>query len=364
MFDFIIIGGGIIGLLTAKELQQTGARVAIIEKNSPEQQATRAAGGILSPMRPWHYSDAVNAISQISQSLYRDLSQQLHSATGIDPEWIPSGMLVLHDEEIPDATHWCQQHQSPYEMLSPKQFKQQFPYLKPITQPALFRNDVATIRPPRLADALSRYLSDQGVSFFKQNAQSLLFNKQQISGVQLADEVIKAKEYIICGGAWSPQLIPAESHTPEILPVKGQMICFPAVDLPQPCMVMDGNRYIIPRLDGQVVVGSTRENTGFDASTSPEAFAELREFAEKLLPALKGLEPHAHWAGLRPSSPDSIPYICRVEPYDNLSLNAGHFRNGIVLAPASAQVMVDILLERSSHIDGSPYQLRRSSSVK
>ena len=273
-------------------------------------------------------------------------------------------MLVLHDEEIPDAIHWCQQHQSPYEMLSPKQFKQQFPYLKPITQPALFRNDVATIRPPRLADALSRYLSDQGVSFFKQNAQSLLFNKQQISGVQLADEVIKAKEYIICGGAWSPQLIPAESHTPEILPVKGQMICFPAVDLPQPCMVMDGNRYIIPRLDGQVVVGSTREDTGFDASTSQKAFVELREFAEELLPALKGLEPHAHWAGLRPSSPDSIPYICRVEPYDNLSLNAGHFRNGIVLAPASAQVMVDILLARPSNIDHSPYQLRRSRSVK
>lgn len=359
MFDFIIIGGGIIGLLTAKELQQTGARVAIIEKDSPEQQATSAAGGILSPMRPWHYSDAVNAISHISQSVYRNLSEELRDTTDIDPSWVLSGMLVLHDEEIPDAIRWCQQHQSPYEMLSPEQFKQQFPYLKPIAQPALYRNDVATIRPPRLAAALNQYLTDKGVSFFKQQAKHLVINNNEIAGVQLTNEVIKAKEYIICSGAWSPQLIPTNSPKPDISPVKGQMICFPAVDVPDPCMVMDGNRYIIPRLDGQIVVGSTREDTGFDAQTTQHAFDELRDFAQDLFPMLKGIEPHAHWAGLRPSSPDSIPYICRVEPYTNLSLNAGHFRNGIVVAPASAQVMVDILLNRPSTIDHSAYQLKR-----
>ena len=359
MFDFIIIGGGIIGLLTAKELQQTGARVAIIEKGSPQQQATNAAGGILSPMRPWHYSEAVNAISDISQSVYRDLSEELRDTTGIDPSWVLSGMLVLHDDEIPDAIRWCQQHQSPYEMLSAEQFKQQFPYLKPITQPALLRNDVATIRPPRLADALNHYLADRGVSFFKQPAKHLILDNNKVTGVQLKSEVIKAKEYIICSGAWSPQLTPSNSPKPDITPVKGQMICFPAVDIPDPCMVMDGNRYIIPRLDGQVVVGSTREDTGFNASTDQQAFEQLKEFAQELFPTLKGVEPHAHWAGLRPSSPDSIPYICRVEPYINLSLNAGHFRNGIVVAPASAQVMVDILLDRPSNIDHSAYQLTR-----
>jgi len=124
-------------------------------------------------------------------------------------------------------------------------------------------------------------------------------------------------------------------------------------------MVMDGNRYIIPRLDGQIVVGSTREDTGFNASTDQQASDQLKQFAQDLFPTLKGIEPHAHWAGLRPSSPDSIPYICRVEPYANLSLNAGHFRNGIVVAPASAQVMVDILLDRPSNTDLSPYKLTR-----
>ena len=122
---------------------------------------------------------------------------------------------------------------------------------------------------------------------------------------------------------------------------------------------MDGNRYIIPRKDGRIVVGSTRENTEFDAGTTQQAFNILRDFAQQLYPALANIEPDAHWAGLRPSSPDSIPYICRVEPYKNLSLNAGHYRNGIVTAPASAQLMVDILLDKSSNIDPTPYGLVR-----
>ncbi|MBL4743159.1 MAG: FAD-dependent oxidoreductase [Cycloclasticus sp.] len=144
-----------------------------------------------------------------------------------------------------------------------------------------------------------------------------------------------------------------------IRPVKGQMICFPPSDIPNPCMVMDEDRYIIPRKDGRIVVGSTRENTGFDASTTESAFAELRDFARQLYPALANVEPDAHWAGLRPSSPDSIPYICRAEPFTNLSLNAGHYRNGIVTAPASATLMADIVLNRTANIDSTPYQLVR-----
>ncbi|MEO1897739.1 MAG: FAD-dependent oxidoreductase, partial [Cycloclasticus sp.] len=80
---------------------------------------------------------------------------------------------------------------------------------------------------------------------------------------------------------------------------------------------------------------------------------------QQLYPALSNIEPDAHWAGLRPSSPDSIPYICRVDGYNNLSLNAGHYRNGIVTAPASAQLMADIVLANPTRIDPTPYQLTR-----
>tara|TARA_R110002095_G_scaffold205221_2_gene188463 strand:- start:459 stop:1538 length:1080 start_codon:yes stop_codon:yes gene_type:complete len=359
MFDFIIIGGGIIGLLTAKELRQTGAKVAIIEKHSPGQQSTWAAGGILSPMRPWHYSEAVNAISNLSQTVYQALSEALHQQTGIDPEWVLSGMLVLNDDETPEAIQWCQRHTVRHQLISVKQLAERFNYLKPLDQPALFRDDVATIRPHKLLTALTQYLTEQGVTFYPQEANELVIKDNDIVAVKANGQELKANEYIICGGAWSAELIPQNAEKPDILPVKGQMICFPPTTLPDPCMVMDGNRYIIPRKDGRIVVGSTREQTGFDASTSQQAFKDLRDFAQELFPALSGIEPDAHWAGLRPAAPDSIPYICRVEPYRNLSLNAGHYRNGIVTAPASAELMVDILLNRPGKVDRSAYQLTR-----
>ena len=360
MHDFLIIGGGIIGLLTAKELQKTGAKVAVIEKNSPGQQATWAAGGILSPMRPWHYSEPVNAISNISQAIYQQLADELLQATGIDPEWVLSGMLVLNDTDMPPAIKWCQQHQVQHKVLTPEQLNTRFSYLKPLSDAALIRDDVATIRPHRLLAALNKYLTDQGVVFYHgQEVRELVTKDQQIIAAQINGSTIYAGEYIICSGAWSPKLVPELSSKPDISPVKGQMICFPPIDLPGPCMVMDGNRYFIPRKDGRVVVGSTREHTSFDASTSQQAFDELRDFAQQLFPALQAIQPDAHWAGLRPSSPDSIPYICRVEPYANLSLNAGHYRNGIVTAPASAELMVDILLQRPSKLEYSAYQLTR-----
>lgn len=360
MFDFLIIGGGLIGLLTAKELQKAGANVAVIEKNSHGKQATWAAGGILSPMRPWYYSKPVNAISSLSQSVYQQLSIELRDETGIDPEWILSGMLVLHDDEMTQATQWCEQNNSPIEVLSVKELNTQFGHLKPLNESAIYRRDVATIRPHKLSAALTHYLSAKGVTFYNdQEAREFNIKNNTIGGLQVDDKTLTAKEYIVCGGAWSTQLIPDISPKPNITPVKGQMICFPPTDISNLCMVMDGNHYIIPRKDRRIVVGSTREDTEFDASTTQVALNELRDFAQQLYPALANIEPDAHWAGLRPASPESIPYICRVEPFENLSLNAGHYRNGIVTAPASAELMVDILLDRDTKIDPTPYKIMR-----
>ncbi|ORU92550.1 MAG: glycine oxidase [Cycloclasticus sp. symbiont of Poecilosclerida sp. M] len=359
MVDFLIIGGGIIGLLTAKELRKSGASVALVEKGCVGQQATWAAGGILSPMRPWHYSEAVNAISSSSQLVYPQLAKDLYEQTGIDSEWVLSGMLVLNDDDMTQALQWCEQQAVCHDILSVEQLNSQFPYLKEFSEPALLRADVATIRPHKLLAALRRYLLDEGLKFYNEEAQQLMLRGDDITGVQLGGEVLTASEYVICGGAWSASLIPEGVVKPDISPVKGQMVCFPPTDIPNACMVMDGDRYIIPRKDGRIVVGSTREHTGFDASTTRQAFESLRDFAQQLYPVLSGVEPDAHWAGLRPSSPDSIPYICRVEPYKNLSLNAGHYRNGIVTAPASAQLMTDIVLGRPSKINAEPYRLER-----
>jgi glycine oxidase len=124
-----------------------------------------------------------------------------------------------------------------------------------------------------------------------------------------------------------------------------------------PCIILAGGRYVIPRRDGHVLCGSTLEEVGFDKSTTEEARASLMASAAGLWPALGRQAPLQHWAGLRPGAPDGTPFIGAVPGCDNLWVNAGQFRNGLVLAPASAKLLTDQLLGRHLQLDPEPYQL-------
>ena len=163
---------------------------------------------------------------------------------------------------------------------------------------------------------------------------------------------------VLCSGAWSQLL--AASQAISIQPVKGQMILFNA----QPGIVnrivlMDG-KYLIPRRDGGIVVGSTMEYTEFDKSTTEQAKNELADLAIDLFPELASCPVSHHWAGLRPGSPAGIPYIGRLPEYDNVYINAGHFRNGLVLAPASVRLMTALLCQQPLPVDPEPYDPMRA----
>ena len=122
-----------------------------------------------------------------------------------------------------------------------------------------------------------------------------------------------------------------------------------------PSMVLAKGRYAIPRRDGHILIGSTLEYAGFDKTPTQDAFESLKASAEELLPALKGAEVVGHWAGLRPGSAEGIPYIGEVPSHPGLWLNCGHYRNGLVLAPASCQLLADLMLGREPIVDPAPY---------
>ena len=138
-------------------------------------------------------------------------------------------------------------------------------------------------------------------------------------------------------------------------PVKGQMLLYRMAPGWLPSIVMARGRYAIPRRDGHILIGSTLEYEGYDKRTTDEALASLRASAQALLPDLAQQSPVAQWAGLRPGSPDGVPYIGPVSSLPGLWLNTGHFRNGLVLAPASCRLLADLLLQRSPEIDPTPY---------
>jgi glycine oxidase len=122
-------------------------------------------------------------------------------------------------------------------------------------------------------------------------------------------------------------------------------------------MVLDGDQYLIPRRDGKILAGSTVEQDDFDKTTTAEARNRLNAFAVNLLPSLKNFPVINHWAGLRPGTEHGIPYIAKHPEVGNLFINAGHFRNGLAMGPASAQLMVDIVLERTPQVTPAPYEL-------
>jgi glycine oxidase len=121
-------------------------------------------------------------------------------------------------------------------------------------------------------------------------------------------------------------------------------------------VLMDG-RYVIPRNDGRILAGSTLEEAGYDKTTTAEARESLYDSALRIIPALAECPVEHHWAGLRPGSPDGIPFIGAVPGIGGLHVNAGHYRNGLVLAPASTRLLVDQLLGRTPIVDPEPYRL-------
>ncbi|SUD19050.1 glycine oxidase ThiO [Aquipseudomonas alcaligenes] len=122
-----------------------------------------------------------------------------------------------------------------------------------------------------------------------------------------------------------------------------------------PAIVLAKGRYAIPRKDGHILVGSTLEHVGFDKTPTEEALASLKASAEELLPALADAEVVGHWAGLRPGSPDGIPFIGEVPQFPGLWLNCGHYRNGLVLAPASCELLKNLMLGETPIVDPAPY---------
>ncbi|HIE55546.1 MAG TPA: FAD-dependent oxidoreductase, partial [Chromatiaceae bacterium] len=170
-------------------------------------------------------------------------------------------------------------------------------------------------------------------------------------------ERFSAGKVVICAGAWSGHLLKSLQPCPHIHPVRGQMLLFHARPGLIRHMMLEDNRYIIPRRDGRVLFGSTLEETGFDKATTDEARRELHRLATARFPALADYPLEAHWAGLRPFAPAGIPYIGVHPRHERLFVNTGHFRNGVVLSPASARLMADLVLGRRPILDPAPYAL-------
>ncbi|WP_434672826.1 glycine oxidase ThiO [Pseudomonas sp. R1-15] len=353
----VIVGGGVIGLLTAFNLASEGQRVVLLDRSGVGQESSWAGGGIVSPLYPWRYSPAVTALAHWSQDFYPQLGESLFAATGIDPQVHITGLYWLDLDDQAEALAWAEREGRPLRAVDISAVHDAVPVLGSGFSRAIHMADVANVRNPRLVKSLKAALQTMPNVTLHEHCEvsGFIRDGERVSGVRSSAGEIRGDQVVLAAGAWSGELLGTLGLELPVEPVKGQMILYKCASDFLPSMVLAKGRYAIPRRDGHILIGSTLEHEGFDKTPTDAALESLKTSALELIPALADAELVGHWAGLRPGSPEGIPYIGEVPGFAGLWLNCGHYRNGLVLAPASCRLFVDVMLGREPVIDPAPY---------
>jgi glycine oxidase len=356
-FDFIVIGGGIIGMATARELALQGVEVTLIEKNALGMQSSWAAGGIISSMRPWAESHEAVLLSEYSKKSYPDFVNALQIETGIDPEYIKSGLVIVDEGHTAKAKQWADNNS----VNTQDNFEKNTGHIS-IPEHSVLLPDIAQVRPPRLLKALRKSLENLSVSIYENTKITAIeIKNNQFHSIELNDEKMTADSLIITAGAWSNSLGVDINFQIETTPLRGQMLCVQPVEQISDKIILDGGHYFIPRKDGRLLIGSTMEDVGFIDETTTAGKEELLEWAYSMSPSLRQAKVVSHWSGLRPATSNGKPFIGRLAKNKNIYVNTGHFRKGILQAPASAQLLVDSIFEKSSFMDIENFSLEKAN---
>jgi len=355
--DAVVIGAGIIGLLTSLSLAEAGMSVTLIDRQTAGQEASFAGGGILSSLEPWRLSPAMQQLIRWSQACYPDFTRQLHDKTDTDPEFLRCGLTFI-DETLPLSAQAClTEADSDYCRIPLEDAKKEFPNITIHSHVDLLPN-VGQIRNPKLLKSTIelvhqnpkiRLIENHPITDFKSDG-------KQLTHALSSSSQFSADHFILTSGAWSNLLLQKIQLETDIKPIKGEMIRVRPQQKLISTITMKGDCYLIPRKNGTILIGSTVEDCGFNKEISPDTRTQLLEKAIDLVPQLSQATVIDHWAGLRPGTSREAPVIDRLPNVENGYICAGHFRYGLVSAPGSARLMADLVLNRKGPLDRTLYQ--------
>ncbi|MFP5348663.1 MAG: NAD(P)/FAD-dependent oxidoreductase [Gammaproteobacteria bacterium] len=352
----VVVGGGIIGLLAAWYLSKVGEKVIVIEKHRVGKQSSRAGAGILSPLYPARYP-FLSSLVRYSRDEYPCIVEELVRSDGRDPELLFSELIVLDDDK---ETIICDEiGPTPRRIVVDEALQRMEPALKvPPGRTTCY--PAAQIQNPRLLSALQSILTKRGVIFLEgKEVQGFRWGRGQLTGLRATHGTIEASRCVVAAGAWAGGLLKTTGLVLPIKPIKGQIVTFAAAPRLITRIIVKDYRYLVPRSNGRILVGSTIEDTGFDSSPTLAAREALYSAAVSLVPALEQYPIEHHWAGLRPGSPDDAPFIGEHPEIKGLFVCAGHYRNGFATGPASARLVADMMLGRPPSVDPTPFRLDR-----
>lgn len=370
--DVVVIGAGVIGCAIARELGLRGRDVMVIERDSPGRRATWAAAGMLSPLSEAGGGGPLLELGDASLERYASFAQALRDETGIDVEYRMNGKLYVsagdHDADVRRLAADPVASRFDVSLLDGDGARMLEPALGPGITAALRIGRDHRVNNRLLAQALLAAATSAGVRFRTATpVSSVMVKDGAAAGVRLmSGDRIAAGSVVLAAGAWSGMVEGLPRSLP-VRPVKGQMFAVDSrnraaertMDHLLDHVIHAVGCYIIPRDDGRLLVGATMEDAGFRKGPTPRGIATLVHEASRLIPAIDDMPLVETWAGFRPGTPDGLPVLGPDRLVDGLFHATGHFRNGILLAPITATVIADLVTDRDSPFDLTPFDAHR-----
>jgi glycine oxidase len=350
--DVLVIGAGVIGLACAWRLAQRGARVRVLERDVPGSGASGVAAGMLAPVGELSFGEpGLLEMNLASARGYADFVAELQGETGTEIGYDRGGALhVALDRDEAEALRRRHEHQLslglPAEWLRPSECRSREPGLAPAVAGGVLVGDEGAVDPAALTAALADAARRAGAAIeVGVEVTGALADAEAIFGVRTADgRELRAERVVLAAGCWSAAEWLPEAARPRVRPVKGQIVTLAGTGSAPLCerIVATERVYVVPREDGRIVVGATVEERGYDATVTAGGMHELLREAYRVLPEIAELELVEARAGLRPGTPDNLPLIGR-GALDGLLLATGHFRNGVLLAPLTADAVTALV---------------------
>ncbi len=349
--DILIVGGGVIGLSLARKLRKKGVeKISILERNSIcGAEASSAAAGMLAPHAECDETDDFYYFCNQSRALYPNFASELFDETGVDIELDKNGTLYLAFTETDSReirARFQRQKKSafPVEYLTATDARKTEPFVSPDVREGLFFPDDWQVENRKLLHALEKYAEFNDIEInANTEIKNLLVENGKIFGAETETQKFFAPVVVLATGAWT-SLVKSGGKSNlslplEIKPIRGQMISFHTAKRLFSKVVYTPRGYIVPRADGRILSGATVEDAGFDKSFTEQGVEFLRQNAFEISPSLANLEINDKWAGLRPFAADGLPVLGALSEIDNLLIATAHFRNGILLAPMTAEIL-------------------------
>lgn len=347
--DVLIVGGGVIGCAVARILARGSVAVAVVERNRPGAEASWAAAGMLSPLAESHRPGPFLDLLRAAITRFPALSAELLAETGVDIRYRRDGTLLLaltaqDDAVLDERWRWQSAEGLAVERLGAAEARALEPAVSPRLLRALRFPDDHQVDNRKLSRALWLSAAAAGAELLAgREVVELVREGDRVAGVLLADgERVEAGAVVLAAGSWSGRIDGLPRPLP-VEPVHGQLIALDGAGLGLRHVIDSPRIYLVPRADGRVIAGATVERTGFVRAVTEEAIATLLAAAVEAVPALADRPILDSWSGLRPGTPDEQPIIGRDPEVENLVYATGHFRNGILLAPITAEAVAALL---------------------